>query len=269
MYDSHEYATQEHAQNWKWRLVSRSAVSAIERRNVASADLVITVSRGIAEALQADYGLPAAPVVVRNMPSYRPTPLRPPNGRRQILFHGLIRPERGLESLIDAVPALTFAGDVVVRGYGLSAYLDSLKARARERGVGDRVVFAPAVGPDHLIERAAEADLGVLLLPGITRHYEFALPNKLFEYLMAGLPVLASPRREIRTLLDEIGAGLFAEPDPGSVAAALNALTEDALIGMRRAALAAARALNWDAEKRLLVGAVEEAHRRRPGRRAG
>jgi glycosyltransferase involved in cell wall biosynthesis len=269
VYDSHEYATKEHVQNWKWRLVSQAAVSAIERSNIASADLVLTVSRGIAEALRSDYGLPSTPTIVRNLPSYLAADFRPPNQRRQVLFHGLIRPERGLEELIDSLPRWTFPGCLVIRGYGHESYLESLRERARNQGVADRVRFEPPTAPDELIRQAASADIGYLALPDVTAHYEYALPNKLFEYLMAGLPVLATPRREIRTILDETGAGLVADLDPTALALALNGITEDDIVRMRQSALHAAQHLNWESERQVLVQAVEDAHRHRRSTRAG
>jgi glycosyltransferase involved in cell wall biosynthesis len=261
VYDSHEYAAKEHIQNWKWRVVSRAAVCAVEKRHIGKADLVLTVSPGIAEALQRDHALPATPTVVRNLPPYIETRAGPPNGRRQILFHGLIRPERGLEELIDSAPAWSFDGAIVVRGYGAQAYLDGLRDRARERDIAERLSIEPFVAPDALISLAAAADIGYLALPATTDHYEFALPNKLFEYLMAGLPVLATPRREIHHVLQSTESGFVAELEPRAIAAALNAVTADDLVRMRVAALSAARRLNWEAERHLLIAAIEAAHR--------
>lgn len=263
VYDSHEYATKEHIQNWKWRLVSRAAVAAIERRHIGSADRVLTVSRGIAEALRDQYALPCTPAVVRNLPPFQAIAFRPPNARRQVLFHGLIRPERGLEELIDSIPFWNFAGELVIRGYGLEPYLNSLRIRGRERGVQDRIHFAPPVASDELVRQAAAADIGYLALPGVTAHYEYALPNKLFEYLMAGLPILASPRTEIRKVIEEAGAGLTVELTPRALATALNGVAADDIVRMRRAALQAAQRLNWEAERRVLVDVVEETHRLR------
>ena len=86
IYDSHEYAAKEHIQNWQWRVVSRSAVVAIERRHIGEADLVITVSEGIADGLRRDHGLAVRPTVIRNVPEYVPVDFRLPNPRRQVLF---------------------------------------------------------------------------------------------------------------------------------------------------------------------------------------
>jgi glycosyltransferase involved in cell wall biosynthesis len=165
--------------------------------------------------------------------------------------------------LIDSVPLWTTRGELVIRGYGHEPYLESLRSRARGRGVADCVRFAPPTAPDELVRQAASADIGYLALPDVTAHYEYALPNKLFEYLMAGLPVLATPRHEIVGILHESGSGLVADLNPTAIAEALNGISADDIVRMRQCALRAAQHLNWEAEQQILVHAVEEVHQRR------
>jgi glycosyltransferase involved in cell wall biosynthesis len=256
IYDAHELATREHVQNWKWRLVSQRAVREIEGRNMPFVDLVTTVSEGIAQSLCNLYDLTQKPLVIRNLPSYQNIAFRKIELPLTVLFHGLIRQERGLEELIDSMPAWRFEGRVIIRGYGQPGYLDALKARARERGVADKVIFAPRVSPEELISEAASADIGYLALPGTTEHYEYALPNKLFEYVMAGLPVMATARVEMAAMLSSTGCGFITELDALSIAKVLNEIKLDELNTMRKAALAAARDLSWEKEKSRLAAAI-------------
>ena len=190
------------------------------------------------------------------MPQYQQIPLREITLPLTVLFHGLIRQERGLEELIDSMPSWAFDGRFVIRGYGQDAYLDALRERAKARGVADRVSFAPRVSPERLVAEAAAADIGYLALPGTTEHYEFALPNKLFEYLMAGLPVMATPRIEMAAMISSTRSGFITELDPQSLAATLNGMNLADLNAMRRAALTAAQRLNWEHEKSLLIAAI-------------
>jgi glycosyltransferase involved in cell wall biosynthesis len=155
------------------------------------------------------------------------------------------------------MPHWQFEGRFLIRGHGQEAYLASLEKRARQRGVAERVAFAPRVSPERLISEAAAADIGYLALPGTTEHYEYALPNKLFEYVMAGLPVLATPRVEMATMLSSLECGFISELDPQSLANALNAVELDELNEMRRNALAAARTLNWEQEKSRLTSIID------------
>ncbi|KRE14406.1 hypothetical protein ASE66_13570 [Bosea sp. Root483D1] len=257
IYDSHEFAIREHVQNWKWRIIARAAVQHIESRHIGNADRVMTVSDGIADALQTLYSLPDRPTVIRNLPKFQDVPPRPPAPRRRILFHGVIRPERGLEELIDSVPRWTFDGEIVIRGYGSAAYIAGLRERATSLGVADQLAIAPAVSPAELVEQAADADIGYLALPPTTEQYEFALPNKLFEYLMAGLAVLATPRLEMRRIVEAADCGVLADLAPERLADALNGIGTGQLKQMKAAARAAARRLNWDEEQKSLVALVD------------
>jgi len=256
VYDAHELATREHIQNWKWRLISHRAVVELEKRNIHAVDLVLTVSEGIAQALQNLYKLARKPTVLRNLPAYRAIPFREIRAPTSILFHGLIRSERGLEELIDSMPDWKLSNRLVIRGYGQQYYIDSLRDRATSRGVAHRIAFEPRVSPDRLITEAASADIGYLALPGTTEHYEYALPNKLFEYLMAGLPVMATRRAEMAAILASTGAGFLTDLTPRALAATLNGLSIDTLNEMRHAALAAAKTLSWEHEKARLTDAV-------------
>src|SRR5262249_47674662 len=149
-----------------WRLVSQRAVLEIEKRYILSADVVLTVSEGIADALQRLYGLARKPIVIRNLPRYQAIPFRDIRAPISILFHGLIRPERGLEELIDSMGAWTLSEKLVIRGYGQRGYITSLRDRATSRGVARRVAFEPKVDPDKLVAEAASSDIGYLGLPG-------------------------------------------------------------------------------------------------------
>jgi hypothetical protein len=90
----------------------------------------------------------------------------------------------------------------------------------------------------------------------VTEHYEFALPNKLFEYLMAGLPVLAAPRREIARRAG--GNGCRRPRRSGADGHRARAVRADPadLTRMRFAAIEAAKRLNWQSEQKVLTDAV-------------
>jgi glycosyltransferase involved in cell wall biosynthesis len=256
VYDSHEFASVQHSQNWKWRLFCQRHVQTIEQQYIGDADLAITVSQGIAEALHKLYALRRFPTVIRNVPSYQAVTYRPGGVPLTLLFHGFIRHERGLEELIDSMPLWCFPGKLVIRGYGLPDYINALRRRSEVRGVANAVSFEPGVAPEQLVKLASTADIGCLLLPGTTHQYEFALPNKLFEYLMAGLAVLATPRREMASILAETGAGRLTNLDAHSIAQSLNLLTHEAINGMKSNAIEAAKSLNWEHEKSVFVSAV-------------
>lgn len=191
-----------------WRL--------IEHRYIRRATAVTTVSDGIADKLAEMYDI-KRPSVVLNVPDqHRPTlrrSLRLSQDRSPseivILHQGQLRPDRGCDILVDAMrdvgqAILVFLGDGPLRA--------SLEEQARDLKVAGRVRFVDAVEPDELLAYTASADIGVTLLEDTCLNHRLALPNKLFEYLTAGVPVLASDLPEIRKVVKDYEVGLLVDP---------------------------------------------------------
>lgn len=258
VYDSHEMAIAEYEHSLKWRLAALSHVKAIEGRGIRAADAVIAVSPGIVQALAEAYpGLPE-PALVRNVPDARPAPFRPTGETIEVLFHGLLRDNRGLEAIIDSMPLWRPEFRLTLRGSWAPGYGDRLQAQADARGVGERIRFEPAVSPHQVVAAAAQADLGLCLLPDSSRHNRFALPNKLFEYLMAGLAVVTSPVPDMAEIVRRYECGLLAPVAPEAIAKAVNALDRTTIDRMKRGAQAAAAELNWAKERETLIGLYDK-----------
>lgn len=254
VYDSHEFATEEHAGRLAWRLLLRPHVAAIEARGVRCASQVLTVSDGIARALARLYALPDVPSVLRNLPRYEALPFHAPGATRRLLFHGMLLPRRGIETAIAAMALLPHGYTLTIRGDGPAGYRGALGQLAARTGAADRIRFEPAVPRDEVVARAnRDADIGLLLLPGESGQARFALPNKLFEYAIAGLAVLITPGEDRSRVVGAHGFGRILPPeDPAALAGMLRAMTDEEIAAMKRAALAAARTLNWDAEQAVL-----------------
>ena len=84
---------------------------------------------------------------------------------------------------------------------------------AQREGVADRFELAGGVPPEQLLEAIALADVGLALIQPVCLSYRMSLPNKLFEYVAAGVPVLGSDLPAIGPLISEHGIGLLAQPD--------------------------------------------------------
>jgi glycosyltransferase involved in cell wall biosynthesis len=117
-------------------------------------------------------------------------------------------------------------------------------------GVQDRVVIEPAVRPELVVEAAAAADIGVIPWPLDLPQKRFALPNKLFEYLAAGLCVVQTGPSESAALVESVQAGRWYGPaEPTALAAALNSLTGEEVARHRAAARAAMTQITWARER--------------------
>jgi glycosyltransferase involved in cell wall biosynthesis len=259
-YDSHEFATEEYAESRRWRLWNRPLVAAIERRFIRDAVVVSAVSGGIAERLDEIYGLARPSLVVRNTPFYEEHPFRPTGRQIRVLYHGIVAKGRGLEEAIDSVAEWPPQFELTIRGPAAAEYGRALRERIRRSGSSGRVQLAPPVPMLRLIQEATAFDIGFFALPGHSRHNRFALPNKLFEYLAAGLAVCVSDLPEMARLVAHYRVGVtFAAGEPTGIAAAVNSLDAAAIDGFKRNALAAARELCWEREAGRLVEAYRAA----------
>lgn len=264
VYDSHELATGVPYRERMWA----SLVRLLERAIVPRCDGVVTVSDGIAERLRELYGLAEPPVVVRNIPELRAGG-GPPGGRAGglrarlgvgdaplVLHQGALAPRRGCEQMVRAMLELPDA-HLAFLGDAWPGYAGEIEGLVRALSLERRVHFVPSVPVERLLAWTGEADVGVSLLDGDCENHRLALPNKVFEYVAAGVPVVASDLPELRALVDREGIGRCCAPDdPTALAAAIR----DVLA--RNGALTstldrARRTLAWEVEQRQLTDLYE------------
>lgn len=259
IYDTHELATAEREENALWRLLYGRLAGAVERRFIHAADQVMTVSDGIARVLVEEYALPRLPVVVRNVPPYVAVPLRDPDPRAiQVLFQGLLAPGRGIEDLLRSVPLWRPEFRLVLRGPASDAYRAELQALVSSPGVQFRVTLEPPCPPHRMIELANLADIGVHPLDGINRNNRLAMPNKLFEYMAAGLALCVSDLPEMASVVRHHDCGRLI-PDGGEkhLAETINGFTPESIAHYKRQSLAAAKILCWERERQAFLAACQ------------
>ncbi|MFC4428446.1 glycosyltransferase [Citricoccus alkalitolerans] len=177
-----------------------------------------------------------------------------------MMYHGVVVRNRGIETAIRALVGRDAAALVVV-GDGDLGYLQQLHELASELGIRERVLFRPAVAFDVLGEYVGAADVGLVTIPAATESYYLMLPNKLFENIQAGTPVVASDFPEVRAIVSEFDIGLLVDPlDLDQINEALDKLQSDATL-RRRMSLNANRAksvLCWERERESLAKAYAE-----------
>jgi glycosyltransferase involved in cell wall biosynthesis len=241
----------------------RWVIARAEKRWARRADRVITVNEPYAEVMASRFGVPT-PLVVMNC-SYRFTPPEPPERRfhehlglpastRVVLYQGGFSLDRGIEQLFEAIRSIDDA-TLVLMGYGLQA--ESYREQAASAELRDRVRIMPAVPPAELLAWVASADVVAMPIQPTTLNHRLTTPNKLFEAMAAGIPVVASDLPGMAPIVRETGAGLVVDPtDPAAIAAAcveiLDASPEERAAWRRRALDAAHATYNWEAQVEIL-----------------
>ena len=244
LYDAHEYipGTSQLSEGVE------DALKAMEDDLIRMTDGVITVSEPIAESLRSLYDLPARPTVVLNSPSLEtPTPghsdVRTAAGIGPdvplLVYSGVINRKRGIPTVIEAVAELPHVHLAIVCVPSAADWRAvQLVNYAEVMGVSDRVHCLDPVPPEDIISFLRTADVGVHPLIGGLPNHEMALPNKLFDYLFAGLAVVVSDVELMGAFVRENGVGTWFEPsDTKDCARAI----ERALADRRAYAAAAAR----------------------------
>jgi len=253
-YDTHELAADEFGESRRWRILERPLRIAIERKFVPGAAVVSTVSHSIAKRLRSLYRLDTLPLVVRSTPKFQPIVYRPPSSRIRVLYHGSVWQNRGLEASIRSVADWRADFDLTIRGPVSDSYRATLENEIDAAGVRGRVEIAPPVPMMDLVHEAAAFDIGLFALPGHSRHNRYALPNKFFEYIMAGLALCISDLPEMSRLLRQYDLGrCISTVEPHAIAAAINSLDRNSIALYKRNALVAAQELNWERESQRMV----------------
>ena len=267
VYDSHEvFVDAGTAMRMPWPV--RRLLAMYERRLTRRVSALITVNEAYGRVLQGRLR-PRSVVIVRNCPP-RWTPTHEsrsrlrlatgiPAGNPIVLYHGALSPNRGIEQLVAAL-AEPGMGEVhlVLLGFG---DVRRLGVDAGDPKTGGRVHTIAAVAPDELLEWVAGADVDAMPLQPSTLNHRLCTPNKLWESLAAGVPVVVSDFPVMRGIVVDgppEPLGTVCRPnDPSSIATAIRTIVEMPATersSMRDRCLRAAHdRWNWEEESARLI----------------
>lgn len=224
VYDAHELYTRQEPD--PPRLYSR-AIVLIEGALARRAAAVCTVSEPIAAELRRMLSLRRDPVVLLSCPERDETdpPAESGDGPLRAVYQGAMGPGRPLEDLFVAAE---HAEGVELTLRVVGADPEALAAEIARRGLADRLRLAEPVSPDRLVAALRGFHAGVIINRPVTRNDELVFPNKLFEYLMAGLVVVAPRLPGLAPLIEGEDVGVTFEPGrPDLLGEALAALARD------------------------------------------
>jgi asparagine synthase (glutamine-hydrolysing) len=257
--DCHEYALGQYADNTHWVKWHQPALKKLQGHLFPKLAGVTVVCDSIAQLIATDHSLRRPPRVVRSVPFFSKQPFRPTGKVITVLYHGEIFPSRALHVAVRSLRLWRPEFRFVLRGYSDAAYVAQLREIAAEVGVSDRMEIQQPVPFDQIVPAANEADVGYFVHLDTSPQRRFVLPNKFFEYMMAGLALVVSDLPEMARLVREHDLGvLVPECEEESVARAINSLDRASIDEMKRHSLSAAKVLNWDAEQEKMMSLYRE-----------
>jgi glycosyltransferase involved in cell wall biosynthesis len=255
----------------------RDMIYAIERRYIRSCAYVTAASPGIADAYADAYEI-ERPTVVLNVFPRSQAPRGPTSAGTAIpgpsvyWFSQTVGPDRGLECAARAIGRARSRPHLYLRGTPAHGFVAKLRTIAAEIDAADRIHILPPAAPSEMERLAASYDLGLCGETGRTRNHCIALANKLFSYLLAGLPIVLSDIPAHREFSPRLGdaARLYAAGDADSLASVIDSfVSEPTVLGAARAKAyrLGQTQFNWDIERSILLNRVQDVVREHPRRR--
>lgn len=253
VYDAHEYFTGQYGlpdRRFKynvWKTAEKWILPRIRH--------MITVSDSIANLYHSEYGV--EPVVVRNLAlpvTHLESHARVTLGARPweilVIYQGSgINKGRGAEELIDAM-AIAEGVRLVIIGSG--DIIDRVRQRAHRQGTEKNIIFLPRMPWEEMMKYTMCCDAGLSLDEDNCINHRYSLPNKLFDYISAGIPVLASNLPEVAAVIEKYDCGIIlGDVTPAVIADTLTKLKRDRtyLNKLKENAEAAQRELSWEKEQ--------------------
>lgn len=258
VYDAHELETETNGSKGFRQKLSKW----LEKKLIHKADMTLVVSESIADWYANEYNI-ARPPVVLNAPNIRELKInnhfREQLGIREdqiiLLYQGGLMPGRGVHLILEAFKQRKDDKVVAVfMGYGpLEA---DIKIAAEQHS---NIYFFPAVPPQVVLEYTASADMGISLIENTCLSYYYCMPNKLFEYAMAGLPVLVSNMKDMSELVTRYAMGaVISDFSAEGINQAIDNFLEQDLTRMKANAYQAACENAWEVQEKKMLAAYQK-----------
>lgn len=252
VYDAHELEFDKDTD----RVLFGKILRKIEQRYIRQVDARITVTDLIADLYAKEYNI-APPKVLMNCPYLKP--VKSNNAFRQkfniradqiiVLYQGLMKPGRGIEQLISAFQNMQDDKYVLVLlGYGVLE-----KEIIETCNNTPTVFFHPGVPPTELLEYTASADIGAYVIQNTNRSYYYSLGNKLFEYIMCGLPIISTNLPSPKKIIGNDLGVILDQDDPNNIKNALDKIVANGLESYRPKLEEAAKIYNWETQEKILL----------------
>jgi glycosyltransferase involved in cell wall biosynthesis len=250
VYDTHEYFCGVPEIQGRW---VKKVWQAVERWIFPKLEHVWTVNESIAALYETDYG--KRPRVFRNI-SPKPqefvsktrAELGLPEDKIIVINQGSgMNVDRGLEEAVEAVAGMDDRWVLLLVGSGDA--IPKLKEYVAQNGWGAKVLFVDRVPYSALLQYTTTADIGISLDKGTNINYRYSLPNKLFDYIHCGIPVVTSEVVEVKRIVDGFRIGKTVDPEDLQELRSSLMEVYDQRVQYHQALLKASEELSWEKER--------------------
>lgn len=255
IYDSHElWSDSKRDHNHSPKLYSFGIF--LERLLIKLVDRVIVPSKAIGDIIQKKYQV-KSPILLMNIPNKiierkvknNLLDIKLPANSKKIVYVGGVSYGRGIPNLLQALTKLDNNVFLLILGFdnlenGISPLIEKYDLR-------NRVIQLEPVPPEYVIDAISSADLGIAPIENICLSYYYSMPNKIFEYLLAGLPVAVSNFPEMSRLVLENEVGVVFNPeDPEDIATSIKRILDDPVLfeKLKKNVKMFSEKNHWDAE---------------------
>ncbi|WP_315077725.1 glycosyltransferase [uncultured Clostridium sp.] len=221
--DMHEYAPKEFSDDYEWNCLFADYKYYLCATYLKECDEIITVSKGIAKEFKKEFGIKVN--VLTNAPKCGELEIKETNSTSiKIVYHGVANSSRKIENILSVVEKLD-------NRFSLDLYLiedgsDHYENLVRKINYTSRCNLKKAVPPEEIVEMLHKYDIGIFLLEPVNLNYEYALPNKFFEFVQASLAVAIGPSKEMKNYVEKYKCGVVSKDfNPETLADKLNSLT--------------------------------------------
>jgi len=234
----------------------------LEKSIVSKLKHCITVNLSIANWFKEKYGVTFhvirnIGVVTNDILIRSRNELGIPNDKKMILIQGAgINIERGAEEVVEA---MQFLNEVILYIIGSGDVIEQLKLESKQKKLQDKIVFIDKIPANELANYTANADLGLTLDKDTNLNYRFSLPNKVFDYINAGIPILSTKLPELENLITKYQIGFFIDNhEPKHIAEIINKVLNSQDYNTYKINTQLAKKENsWEIEKQVLINLIQ------------
>jgi glycosyltransferase involved in cell wall biosynthesis len=260
IFDSHEFFTE--LPELEGRPIARNIWLNLEKFILPQLKYSYTVCKSIANEYKKKYGIEMA--IIRNVPARRVSEDTTIsnldfNNKKIILYQGVVNIGRGIEQVMEVIKNFKNVVFIVI---GNGDIKEKLVNKSIEKGLTDKIFFIDKVPFDQLPAYTRLADVGISLEENLGLNYYYSLPNKLFDYIQAGVPVLSTAFPEKEAIIKQYDIGITIENlEPERLTEALNTLLfdEQKRSEWKQNLIYAANELCWENEEQKLIEVYKKA----------